>query len=84
MPRSARVPPESENTKAQSRTLTATKAQPARKRETLALMRGIADAAARRDAKEVSRRCATFVERSAAFALQVLSAEPAAGPPPRG
>jgi GntR family transcriptional regulator, trigonelline degradation regulator len=62
------------------RTLTATKAQPARKRETLALMRGIADAAARRDAKEVSRRCAMFVERSAAFALQVLSAEPATAP----
>jgi DNA-binding GntR family transcriptional regulator len=62
------------------RTLTATKATLARKRETLALMRGIADAAAQRDAKEVSRRCATFVERSAEFALQVLNAETAAAP----
>ena len=57
------------------RTITSTKATLARKRETLALMRGIADAAAERDAREISRRCATFVERSAAFALQVLRAE---------
>jgi GntR family transcriptional regulator, trigonelline degradation regulator len=57
------------------RTLTANKAEPARKRETLALMRGIADAASQRDAKEISRRCAMFVERSAAYAVQVLSAE---------
>jgi DNA-binding GntR family transcriptional regulator len=66
------------------RTLTATKAPLARKRETLALMRAIAEAAARRDAKEVARRCAMFVERSADFALQVLKAEPAAAPPQSG
>ena len=57
------------------RTVTAAQAQPARKRETLALMRAIADAAAQRDAKEIARRCATFVERSAAYALQVLDTE---------
>ena len=57
------------------RTITAAQAQPARKRETLALMRAIADAAAQRDAKEIARRCATFVERSAAYALQVLDTE---------
>ena len=58
------------------RTLTANKATLARKRETLALMRDIAEAAARRDANEVSRRCAAFVERSAAYTLEVLSYEP--------
>ena len=57
------------------RTVTAAQAQPARKRETLALMRDIADAAAQRDTKEIARRCATFVERSAAYALQVLDTE---------
>lgn len=61
------------------RTITANKAPLARKRETLALMRGIVDAAAERDAKEVARRCAMFVERSAAYALEVLSAEAAVG-----
>jgi DNA-binding GntR family transcriptional regulator len=57
------------------RSLTAAKADPARKRETLRLMREIVEAAVRRDGDEVARRCAGFVERSAAFALQVLSAE---------
>jgi DNA-binding GntR family transcriptional regulator len=61
------------------RTVTAAKAPPARKRETLALMRAIADAAAERDAREIARRCATFVERSAAYALQVLDTEPVVG-----
>ncbi len=61
------------------RSLTAAKADLARKRETLRLMREIVEAAMRRDGDEVARRCATFVERSAAFALQVLSAEPAPG-----
>jgi DNA-binding GntR family transcriptional regulator len=59
------------------RTLTATKADTERRQETLALMRGIADATERRDSDEVARRCATFVERSAVFALRVLSAESA-------
>ena len=57
------------------RTLTASRAPLARKRETVALMRGIADAAAQRDAKAVSHRCAVFVERSAAYTLQVLGDE---------
>ena len=65
------------------RSLTAAKADPARKRKTLALMRTMAAAAARRDGDEVAKRCATFVERSAQFALQVLRAEPAAEIPPR-
>ena len=39
------------------------------------IVRAIADAAAERDPKEIARRCATFVERSAAYALQVLDAE---------
>jgi hypothetical protein len=41
-------------------------------------MRGIAEAAARRDGEEVSRRCAVFVERSAAYTLQVLADDPVA------
>jgi DNA-binding GntR family transcriptional regulator len=64
------------------RTVTAAKAPPARRRETLALMRAIADAAAERDAKAIARRCAMFVERSAAYALQVLDAEPPASSQP--
>jgi DNA-binding GntR family transcriptional regulator len=62
-------------------TLTAAKAQPARKRETRALTCAIADAAGQRNPKEIARRCATFVERSAAYALQVLNAEPASSLP---
>ncbi|MEO8751046.1 MAG: GntR family transcriptional regulator [Casimicrobiaceae bacterium] len=60
------------------RTLTANKAPPARKRETVALMRGIAEAAAQRDAGEVSSRCVIFVKRSEAYTLQVLQDEPVA------
>jgi DNA-binding GntR family transcriptional regulator len=60
------------------RTVTANKAPIARKRETVALMRGIAEAAAQRDAEQVSHRCAVFVQRSAAYSLQVLAEEPAA------
>jgi len=63
------------------RSLTAAKADLARKRETLRLMREIVEAAGRRDGDKVARLCATFVERSAAFALQVLSAEPAPDAP---
>jgi hypothetical protein len=39
-------------------------------------MRAIADAAASAMPRN-ARRCATFVERSATYALQVLNAEPA-------
>ena len=55
------------------RTITSAKAGEARERETLSLMRGIAEAAQRRDGEEVSRRCRAFVTRSAEFALQVLA-----------
>lgn len=69
------------------RTITAAKAGEARQRETLALLRAIADAARRRASAEVARRCRDFVRRSAAFAMQVLSeqapAVPHAGNPPR-
>ena len=55
------------------RTITTAKASEARERETLALMRGIAEAASRGVAADVARRCRDFVRRSAAFALEVLA-----------
>lgn len=64
------------------RTITSAKSNEARERETVALMRAIAEAARRRDAAEVSSRCRDFVERSAAFALQVLRDQPMPVPPP--
>ena len=63
------------------RTITTAKSNEARERETLALMRAIAEAARRRDAAEVSSRCRDFVERSAAFAQQVLRDQPMPVPP---
>jgi len=62
------------------RTITTARADPARRRETLELMRGIAEAALRRDGDAVARRCAAFVERSAAFAIAVLGEEGEAAP----
>ena len=59
------------------RTITTAKATKARQHETLQLMRGIALAAERREADEVASRCRTFVERSAAYALQILSEQSA-------
>jgi DNA-binding GntR family transcriptional regulator len=44
-----------------------------RERETQALMRKIVDAAVRRDATTMADRCRSFVERSAKFAIVVLS-----------
>ena len=55
------------------RTITTAKASEAREHETLALMRGIAEAARRRAGGDVARRCRDFVRRSGAFALQVLA-----------
>ena len=55
------------------RTVTTAKASEERERETLQLMRGIAEAARRRESDEVAQRCRAFVVRSAAFALQVLA-----------
>jgi GntR family transcriptional regulator, trigonelline degradation regulator len=55
------------------RTLTAEVAETNRKQESLALMRKIMEAALRRDAGAVAERCRAFVERSAKFAIVVLS-----------
>lgn len=54
------------------RALTAEVAEVARKKESLALMRRILDAALDRDAAVMAERCRTFVERSAKFAVSVL------------
>ncbi len=62
------------------RTITTAKASEARERETVTLMRGIAEAARRRDTADVALRCRAFVKRSAAFAQQVLAEEPDAMP----
>ena len=65
------------------RAVTTAKASKSRERETIELMRGMAEAARRRDTLDVARRCRAFVERSAAFAIQVLSekAVPENSPP---
>lgn len=56
------------------RTLTAEAAvDTGRERETHALMRQIVDAATKRDAATMAERCRAFVERSAKFAIVVLS-----------
>ncbi|MGH7069983.1 MAG: GntR family transcriptional regulator [Acetobacteraceae bacterium] len=69
------------------RTMTTAQASEARERETLALMRAIADAARRRASAEVARRCRDFVRRSQMFAMQVLAERsppaPHAAAPPR-
>lgn len=62
------------------RTVTAAKASEARERETLALLREIAEEARARRPEGVARRCRRFVGRSAAFAMQVLGNESPAGP----
>jgi DNA-binding GntR family transcriptional regulator len=54
------------------RALTAQTAEPKRKQKTLAMMRGIVDAAVRRDGAAMAERCRAFVERSADYALTVL------------
>ena len=55
------------------RAVTTAKASESRERETVELMQGMADAARRRNPVEVASRCRAFVERSAAFAIRVLS-----------
>jgi len=54
------------------RALTAQAAEPKRKQKTLEMMRGIVDAAVRRDGAAMAERCRTFVERSADYAIAVL------------
>lgn len=65
------------------RAVTTAKASESRERETVQLMQEMAQAAQRRDPTEVARRCRAFVERSAAFAVEVLSekAVPENSPP---
>jgi GntR family transcriptional regulator, trigonelline degradation regulator len=62
------------------RSVTAAKAPPGRERETLRLMRAIGAAARSRNSDLAAERCRSFVERSAKFALEVLT-EQAAGCP---
>jgi GntR family transcriptional regulator, trigonelline degradation regulator len=55
------------------RAVTTAKASQSRERETVQLMQEMAEAARRRDPVEVAHRCRAFVDRSAAFAIRVLS-----------
>ena len=59
------------------RGITTGRAEAARQRETLQLMKEIADCARRRDGKAIKAQCRAFIERSAAFAIKVLSSTPA-------
>lgn len=65
------------------RAVTTAKASQSRERETVQLMQEMAEAARRRDPVEVAHRCRAFVDRSAAFAIHVLSekAVPENSPP---
>jgi len=60
------------------RTITSARASAARERETLALMRTIAESARKRNGADVAKRCRAFVQRSASFALEVLAENAAA------
>jgi len=55
------------------RGITTGRAEAARQRETLGLMKDIADCASRRDGKAILVQCRAFIERSAAFAIKVLN-----------
>jgi GntR family transcriptional regulator, trigonelline degradation regulator len=55
------------------RGITTGRAEAARQRETLRLMKEIADCARRRDGAAIQAQCRAFIERSAAFAIKVLS-----------
>ena len=58
------------------RGITTGRAEAARQRETIRLMRDIAECARRRDGEAIHRQCRSFIERSAAFAIEVLNGEP--------
>ncbi len=58
------------------RGITTGRAEAARQRETLRLMKEIADCARRHDGKAIQAQCRAFIERSAAFAIKVLSNPP--------
>lgn len=55
------------------RYLTTQRASQTRQLRTVALLRGIHEAVAKRAPEEAARRCGTFVRRSARFALDVLA-----------
>jgi GntR family transcriptional regulator, trigonelline degradation regulator len=58
------------------RGITTGRAEATRQRETIKLMRDIAECARRRDGEAIHRQCRSFIERSAAFAIEVLNGEP--------
>ena len=58
------------------RGITTGRAEATRQRETIKLMRDIPDCARRRDGEAIHRQCRSFIERSAAFAIEVLNGEP--------
>jgi DNA-binding GntR family transcriptional regulator len=55
------------------RALTAEASGTDRERETLEIMRGVVDAAVRRDADDIAQRCRSMVERSARYAIALLT-----------
>lgn len=54
------------------RTITTQESEPSYRQETVELVRGILQAALARNGAELARRCRTFVDRSANFAVAVL------------
>jgi DNA-binding GntR family transcriptional regulator len=66
------------------RRVTAERAEPERRLETLRLLRTIVEAAKAKDAAAIAARCHEFVMRSARFALAVLDGMSAAGQPAGG
>jgi hypothetical protein len=58
------------------RGITTGRAEATRQRETIKLMRDIAECARGRDGEAIYRQCRSFIERSAAFAIEVLNEEP--------
>ena len=58
------------------RGITTGRAEATRQRETIRLLRDIAECARRRDGEAIHRQCRSFIERSAAFAIEVLNEEP--------
>lgn len=58
------------------RGITTGHAEAARQRETLGLMKRIAESARRRDGDAIQMQCRRFIERSAVFALKVLEEMP--------
>jgi len=55
------------------RALTAESSDPEHELETLRMFRGIVEAATRRDSADIARRCKAMVERSAVYAVAILT-----------